>query len=161
QVLAIAPAEPFRLSASDCSGSLPGRLGKKRRSTSARHTRDPLSFAWPRCRRDREIRDTARNKSIARLLNFARGTHGARNRGRVLHWVSTRFSRHQDGSPMTGTYREDLAYIHDAGYGGMARAAAPVLIAELRAQGHERGRVIDLGCGSGILAAAVAKAGYD
>src|SRR5262249_29994188 len=55
-------------------------------------------------------------------------------------------------------YAEDLAHIHDAGYGHVARAAAPVL---LDALGGTRGLVVDLGCGSGILAAALADAGLD
>jgi len=62
---------------------------------------------------------------------------------------------------MTEAYRDDLAYIHDAGFGGFARAAAAVLLNTLRLQGVARGLVIDLGCGSGILAQAVSDAGYD
>jgi SAM-dependent methyltransferase len=59
------------------------------------------------------------------------------------------------------SYREDLAYIHDAGFGAFAQAAAPVLIDALRHAGISRGLVIDLGCGSGILSRAVSDAGYD
>src|SRR5271170_5383990 len=62
---------------------------------------------------------------------------------------------------MTDAYRDDLAYIHDAGFGGMARAAAPVLIDALRKRGFARGLVVDLGCGSGILSQAMVEAGYD
>jgi SAM-dependent methyltransferase len=62
---------------------------------------------------------------------------------------------------MVAAYRDDLAYIHDAGYGGPARSAAPVLLDALRRGGTKRGLVIDLGCGSGILAEAVSVAGYD
>jgi SAM-dependent methyltransferase len=62
---------------------------------------------------------------------------------------------------MTDAYRDDLAYIHDAGFGGFARAAAPVLVDTLRRSGINDGLVIDLGCGSGILSAVVSKAGYD
>src|SRR5271169_3577488 len=67
---------------------------------------------------------------------------------------------------MTGTaikdaYRDDLAYIHDAGFGGVARAAAPVLLYALRHQRILGGLVVDLGCGSGLLARAVCDAGYD
>jgi SAM-dependent methyltransferase len=62
---------------------------------------------------------------------------------------------------MADAYREDLAYIHDAGYGSVARSAAPVLLRALRQAGSERGLVIDLGCGSGILAAEIAAAGYE
>jgi SAM-dependent methyltransferase len=62
---------------------------------------------------------------------------------------------------MTAAYKDDLAYIHDAGFGFFARNAAPVLLETLRKRGIERGRVIDLGCGSGILSEQVAAAGYD
>ncbi|HEY1378262.1 MAG TPA: methyltransferase domain-containing protein [Gemmataceae bacterium] len=62
---------------------------------------------------------------------------------------------------MTDAYRDDLAFIHDAGYGHFARAAGPVLLAELRRAGLDRGRVVDLGCGSGILSETAAAAGYD
>jgi SAM-dependent methyltransferase len=62
---------------------------------------------------------------------------------------------------MTCLYREDLAYIHDAGYGAVARAGAAVLLEALRGRGPGSGLVIDLGCGSGILSERVAAAGYD
>jgi SAM-dependent methyltransferase len=62
---------------------------------------------------------------------------------------------------MTDAYRDDLAYIHDAGFGGFARAAAPVLLAALSRSAISRGLVVDLGCGSGILSRAASLAGYD
>ena len=62
---------------------------------------------------------------------------------------------------MTDAYRDDLAYIHDAGFGGLARAAGPVLVEALRRRGFAGGLVVDLGCGSGIVSRAVAEAGYD
>jgi SAM-dependent methyltransferase len=58
-------------------------------------------------------------------------------------------------------YGSDLAYIHDAGFGDLARHAAPVLLDALRRRGIDSGLVIDLGCGSGILSREVADAGYD
>src|SRR6185436_15830199 len=57
-------------------------------------------------------------------------------------------------------YREDLAYIHDRGYGGLATDAAARIVADLAARGIGGGTVVDLGCGSGVLAEAVVKAGY-
>jgi len=62
---------------------------------------------------------------------------------------------------MADAYRDDLAHIHDAGFGALARAAAPVLLDDLRRRGVRRGLVIDLGCGSGLLSAELAAAGYD
>lgn len=58
-------------------------------------------------------------------------------------------------------YREDLAYIHDTGYGVVARDAARRLIEELARAECRDGTVVDLGCGSGILSRALIDAGYD
>jgi SAM-dependent methyltransferase len=62
---------------------------------------------------------------------------------------------------MTDAYREDLAFIHDAGFGGLARPAGPFLIDALRKRGFDRGLVVDLGCGSGIMSQSLTEAGYD
>jgi SAM-dependent methyltransferase len=62
---------------------------------------------------------------------------------------------------MGDAYGVDLTYIHDVGYGDLSRAAAQTVIAALRRLGRERGRVVDLGCGSGIYARALLDAGYD
>lgn len=58
-------------------------------------------------------------------------------------------------------YGADLAYIHDAGFGQFAEAAAAELLRLLRAAGLRKGLVVELGCGSGILSARAAAAGYD
>src|SRR5262245_1421425 len=57
-------------------------------------------------------------------------------------------------------YKDDLAYIHDAGFGHYAANAARVLRDALRGK-FAGGLVIDLGCGSGILAQKLTGAGYD
>jgi SAM-dependent methyltransferase len=62
---------------------------------------------------------------------------------------------------MAESYGEDLAAIHDAGYGDLARRAGAFLLAELRQRGFENGLVIDLGCGSGILAEKLSAGGFD
>ena len=49
-------------------------------------------------------------------------------------------------------YGHALSHIHDTGFAGVAEAAAGMLISRLKASGLTRGRVTDLGCGSGILA---------
>jgi SAM-dependent methyltransferase len=59
------------------------------------------------------------------------------------------------------TYGDDLAYIHDAGHGHFARAAGPAVLDLLRQAGIASGLLIDLGCGSGIMAREVCAAGYD
>jgi SAM-dependent methyltransferase len=63
--------------------------------------------------------------------------------------------------PEGEAYREDLAFIHDAGFGDRARDAAALLLDALRRQGTDGGLVVDLGCGSGILAERLSAAGYD
>ena len=59
-------------------------------------------------------------------------------------------------------YGRDVAYVHDMGHGDFARDAAPgVLGAHAARPASTTGLVVDLGCGSGIWAAALVDAGYD
>jgi SAM-dependent methyltransferase len=58
-------------------------------------------------------------------------------------------------------YGPDQAHIHHTAFGDLAAGAATCLLAELRNAGHATGTVVDLGCGSGILARHVSEAGYD
>jgi SAM-dependent methyltransferase len=58
-------------------------------------------------------------------------------------------------------YERDLAHVHDAGFGFFARGAAPGIVRRLRRAHIDRGVVVDLGCGSGILARKLTDAGYD
>jgi SAM-dependent methyltransferase len=58
-------------------------------------------------------------------------------------------------------YGSDLAYVHDAAFGGWARDAAPFVLARLREAGIAEGLVVELGCGSGIVAAELLRAGYE
>jgi SAM-dependent methyltransferase len=58
-------------------------------------------------------------------------------------------------------YKDDLAYIHDVGFGDFAKQAAPGLLKILRLNGITKGLVIDLGCGSGIWTQELIKAGYE
>jgi SAM-dependent methyltransferase len=62
---------------------------------------------------------------------------------------------------MAAAYRTDLAYIHDAGFVGLARSAAAFLLDTMRDRGIEDGLVVDLGCGSGVLSEQLSAAGYD
>jgi SAM-dependent methyltransferase len=57
-------------------------------------------------------------------------------------------------------YQEDLAYIHDVGFGGFALRSAPGLLSILRRSGLTEGLVVDLGCGSGLWAHELSGAGY-
>ena len=58
-------------------------------------------------------------------------------------------------------YATDLAYIHHAGFSDFARSAAPGVLAILRRNRLRSGHVVDLGCGSGVLARELSAAGYD
>ncbi len=56
-------------------------------------------------------------------------------------------------------YRPDLAHIHHHGFSEFAESAAPFVIAQLRK--HDAKSVVEVGCGSGILARALTNAGFD
>src|SRR5437867_3301628 len=58
-------------------------------------------------------------------------------------------------------YGEDLAFIHDAGFSGFARSAAPGVLSLLRRGGVTGGLVVDLGCGAGVWAEKLVHSGYD
>ena len=58
-------------------------------------------------------------------------------------------------------YGPDLARIHHEGFAELAGAAGPAIVRLLRAAGIRRGLVVDLGCGSGILAKQLLSRGYD
>src|SRR5215469_2883586 len=60
----------------------------------------------------------------------------------------------------TKTYKSDLAYVHDVGFGTFAERSAPGVLGIMRDAGIDSGLVIDLGCGSGIWARRLADAGY-
>lgn len=53
-------------------------------------------------------------------------------------------------------YRDDLAWIHHAGFSEFAESAAPGVIALL-----PKGLIVEIGCGSGILARALTDAGFE
>ncbi len=55
-------------------------------------------------------------------------------------------------------YGDDLAYIHHSGYGFFAEAQAPKLAALLHQ--HHVKTVVELGCGSGIVARHLTRAGF-
>jgi SAM-dependent methyltransferase len=61
----------------------------------------------------------------------------------------------------TGAYDVDLAHIHDQGYGAFASGSAPGLLRLLRRAGIRNGRIVDLGCGSGIWAHELTRQGYE
>src|ERR1017187_10316881 len=58
-------------------------------------------------------------------------------------------------------YDRDLAYIHDTGFTGFARKAAPGLLRLLRQNRVPRGLVVDAGCGSGVWARELTDRGYE
>jgi SAM-dependent methyltransferase len=58
-------------------------------------------------------------------------------------------------------YGPEQAGIHHEAFGRLAARAADALLTELRGSGLMSGTIVDLGCGSGILAAIVSSAGYE
>jgi SAM-dependent methyltransferase len=62
---------------------------------------------------------------------------------------------------MNSLYQQDLAHIQAAGFGAMARGAAPEIVRRLRASKRGIRRVIDVGRGAGPLAQALTEAGYE
>ena len=61
---------------------------------------------------------------------------------------------------MGGWYGEDLAYIHDVGHADFALHSAPGIKRILERSGIREGLIVDLGCGSGLLARKLIDAGY-
>ncbi len=61
---------------------------------------------------------------------------------------------------MAGLYGSDLARIHDEGFGDLAEHAAAFIIDVLQRRRIDSGRVLDLGCGTGRLAAVLDGEGY-
>jgi len=60
---------------------------------------------------------------------------------------------------VAGFYREDLAYFHDVGHADFALRSAPGILGILRDNGIPDGLVVDLGCGSGLWARELLRAG--
>jgi SAM-dependent methyltransferase len=58
-------------------------------------------------------------------------------------------------------YGPEQAAIHDEAFGHTATNAARLLLDRLEQAGLTEGTVVDLGCGTGILAARLAEAGYE
>jgi SAM-dependent methyltransferase len=64
--------------------------------------------------------------------------------------------------PVAGLfYGRDLAYVHDAAFGHLARGGAQTLLRLLGRAGIRDGLVVDLGAGSGITARTLTDAGYE
>lgn len=57
-------------------------------------------------------------------------------------------------------YKEDLAFIHDVGFGDFAVKAAHGILETLAQSGIRDGLIVDLGCGSGLSALEFTRAGY-
>jgi SAM-dependent methyltransferase len=67
---------------------------------------------------------------------------------------------HYEGHQADAFYAADLAAAHHDRFGSLAHDAAAHLLTYLRRHGVRGGRVMDLGCGSGLLLAQLATAGY-
>lgn len=62
---------------------------------------------------------------------------------------------------MTLLYQRDLAYVHAAGFGGLAAGAAPAIVDRLRGSRRPVHRVLDIGCGAGPLTRVLVDAGFE
>jgi SAM-dependent methyltransferase len=62
---------------------------------------------------------------------------------------------------MEALYRRDLAYIHAAGFGTLARGAAPEIVRLLKTATVRVQRVVEVGCGAGALTTALVEAGFE
>lgn len=91
---------------------------------------------------------SSRKASAVLFAQAIRGHWGIEN---TCHWALD----------METAYRNDLANIHDAGFGHFAGGGGALLRAELRRGGRDHGLVIDLGCGCGILSELLAADGFD
>lgn len=58
-------------------------------------------------------------------------------------------------------YDTDLAWIHHTGFSEFSRSAAPGILAILAKHGVREGILVDAGCGSGVLAHAMLRAGFE
>jgi SAM-dependent methyltransferase len=58
-------------------------------------------------------------------------------------------------------YDRDLAWIHHTGFSEFATLASRGVIATLAAHGIHDGLIVDIGCGSGVLARALTDAGFN
>jgi SAM-dependent methyltransferase len=80
---------------------------------------------------------------------------------RALRDNSSPSRRPRRGARLSDIYGDDLARVHHAGFSSDASRAAPHLLRVLKKHGVARGRVVDLGCGTGAWCRALCRAGYD
>jgi SAM-dependent methyltransferase len=80
--------------------------------------------------------------------------------GPGVHASATTSIRAEGSAVTDGFYGAVQARIHHEQFGDLAAAAAARLVRELQAAGRDTGTVVDLGCGSGILARRLVDAGY-
>jgi SAM-dependent methyltransferase len=62
---------------------------------------------------------------------------------------------------MKNLYQSDLAYIHAVGFGFLSRGAAPGIVRLLKNASIPIRRVIDVGCGAGLLTKALVDEGFE
>jgi SAM-dependent methyltransferase len=75
-------------------------------------------------------------------------------------YVNDPFGNRIEFLEMNDYYKEDLAYIHDVGYGDYAIESAPGILNILTQNRIHTGLIVDLGCGSGLSARDFTQAGY-
>src|SRR5687767_15523389 len=74
----------------------------------------------------------------------------------LFFFFSSRRRHTRSRSGLSSEYREDLAWIHHTGFTEFAESAASWLRTIL-----PRGLIVDVGCGSGVLARELTRDGFD
>jgi 2-polyprenyl-3-methyl-5-hydroxy-6-metoxy-1,4-benzoquinol methylase len=62
---------------------------------------------------------------------------------------------------MQSLYQCDLAHVHAAAFGTLAQGAATEIIRRLRSTTAPVRKVLDVGCGAGVLTKALTHAGFE
>jgi 2-polyprenyl-3-methyl-5-hydroxy-6-metoxy-1,4-benzoquinol methylase len=93
-------------------------------------------------------------------------SHGGRSSDLVHQRITTHTHSAHDGKTIAPAsrpyYHADLAWVHHHGYSQHARNVAPGIVAILLENGLSPGAgVLDVGCGSGLLARELVAAGFD
>lgn len=97
----------------------------------------------------------------AEISQRAHAAYGFEVVDHCVHFRKSLTPAPQSASAAGTLYGGALARLHHDHFGQVARAAASSLLMQLRAAGQDRGHVLDLAAGSGIVSRLLSDAGYD